>query len=497
MKDNYIIGTRGSLLALTQCNLIKSEIEKKSQLKFELKVIKTQGDQITDKPLWQLEGKDFFTKELDSSLLEKKIDLVVHSYKDLGSERPENITLRTITKREYAHDILLIKKETIQNLNAMDSLVVGTSSPRRIHNITKSLAKNLPNPKVKVHCETLRGNVNGRIEKLLNRKYDAIVLALAGLERLANKDDSKEILKGLVKDLSFMVLPQRDFPSSASQGALAIESHTDASDELISALRNVHDLDTAEEIQRERKAFNSYGGGCHLAVGVHVKKLHDMFIHIHQGTTDNKEIHKIYLEGEDYTSLKNKSIYHVLGENDFLISKSPLTTKSSQKSNLFVTSKHCINNISNFNSLWSAGASTRTALLKKGFWINGCADGFGHNEIAKLKESKALKLILKNEDWQTLSHDNATSEVGTLTPCYTHEVLKNFDEQKAENILKSEAIYWNSFSQYKIYTATFPELKQKTHICGLGKTLDQFKAKELPIIPTISYNYLIQRLENE
>ncbi len=497
MKDKYTIGTRGSLLALTQCNLIKSEIEKNSQLKFELKVIKTQGDQITNKPLWQLEGKDFFTKELDSSLLEKSIDLVVHSYKDLGSERPENIVLRTITKRKYAHDILLIKKDTIENLDKMETLIVGTSSPRRIHNITKSLGKNLPNSEIEVKCETLRGNVNGRIEKLLSGKYDAIVLALAGLERLANKEDSREILKDLVKELNFMVLPQKDFPSSASQGALAIESHFEASEKLVLALKSVHDPDTAEEIRRERKAFNSYGGGCHLAVGVHVKKLNNLYIHIHQGTADNKEIQQLYLEGEDYTLLKNKTIYNVIGNNDFLIRKKTLENKSTEKNNLFVTSKHCIDNISNSSSLWSAGASTRTALLKKGFWVNGCADGFGHNEIENLKDSEALKMMLENDNWETLSHDKTTSQIGTLIPCYSHEVLKSYDKQKAKEIMECQAIYWNSFSQYKIYTDTFPELKHKIHICGLGKTLDQFKSSELPIIPTISYNYLIQRLENE
>ena len=93
----YLIGTRGSLLALTQCTQVKNQLEKITGDQFELKVIKTQGDQITDKPLWQLEGKDFFTKELDAALLTGDVDLVVHSYKDLGSDRPEGIKLAAIT----------------------------------------------------------------------------------------------------------------------------------------------------------------------------------------------------------------------------------------------------------------------------------------------------------------------------------------------------------------------------------------------------------------
>ena len=84
----YVIGTRGSLLALTQCNQVKDQLEKITGRNFELKIIKTQGDMDTSKPLWQMEGKDFFTKELDQELTNGTIDLVVHSYKDLGATAP-------------------------------------------------------------------------------------------------------------------------------------------------------------------------------------------------------------------------------------------------------------------------------------------------------------------------------------------------------------------------------------------------------------------------
>ena len=88
-KKKYIIGTRGSLLALTQCKQVQQHLEEVTGASFELKIIKTQGDMDTSKPLWQMEGKDFFTKELDHALLNREIDLVVHSYKDLGSDRPD------------------------------------------------------------------------------------------------------------------------------------------------------------------------------------------------------------------------------------------------------------------------------------------------------------------------------------------------------------------------------------------------------------------------
>ena len=166
----YKIGTRGSLLAVTQSTLIKNELERISGEKFELVLIQTQGDQITNKPLWQLEGKDFFTKELDEALLNESVDFVIHSYKDLGSERPEGIKLAAVTERRFAHDILLMPKQIIKDLKDWKGdLVIGTSSPRRIVNLTASLKKYLPylkNQDTIIRCETLRGNVNTRIKNM-------------------------------------------------------------------------------------------------------------------------------------------------------------------------------------------------------------------------------------------------------------------------------------------------------------------------------------------
>ncbi len=225
MPTHYKIGTRGSLLALTQCGQVKDQLEKITGDTFELVVIKTQGDIIQNAPLWQLDGKDFFTKELDEALLSGAVDLVVHSYKDLGSVRPEGITLAAVTKRTFAHDVLLIKNETIPTIATKKEFIVGTSSPRRIVNIEKYLKDYLPSAAsdLSVKTKMLRGNVNTRIQKLVDGEFDAIVLALPGIERLALTAESNKELTRLLKNVNFMVLPQSQFPSSASQGALGIE----------------------------------------------------------------------------------------------------------------------------------------------------------------------------------------------------------------------------------------------------------------------------------
>lgn len=492
MKQNspYKIGTRGSLLALTQCNLIKEEIEKKTKESFVLKTIKTQGDLIQDKPLWQLDGKDFFTKELDHALLTNDVDLVVHSYKDLGSERPAGIKLQTITKRSFAHDILLIKKTTIKDLKNKKKIIVGTSSPRRTINLTQGLSEFLPyGENLEVECRSVRGNVNTRIEKLLSGEYDAIVLALAGIERLAHQDDSKKILAGLLKDLNFMVLPQTYFPSAASQGALAIECLESASPDLQKTLSSVHDDLTAIEMERERKAFKSYGGGCHLAVGIYVKKIHDFFIHIHRGTVDDRAISKLELEGVEYKSLKDRKTYEVFGEKDFLITKEKLKINE-QDDNLFVTSSHCFHAINkNNSSLWAAGNRTMKKLASLGHWVCGSSEGLGHEIIEEFKNSKAIELMLSSEKWKVLSHENAESFVGDIISCYDHSINTKVDDKLETKMLNSEVIYWSSIIQYKAYLEKYPSLASKIHCCGLGKTYLKIKEMNPEVIPCIGMKH--------
>lgn len=486
-----IIGTRGSLLALTQCTLFKEELESKSGLECQLKTITTEGDQKIELPLWQMEGKDFFTKELDHALLAHEVDMVVHSYKDLGSERPHGIELAAIGKRQYAHDILLIRQDVIDNLANIPVLEVGTSSPRRITNIESTLGGFLPQSKgnsAQVKCKHLRGNVNTRIQKLRDGQYHAIVLALAGLERLALRADSGAKLKELLHGLNFMVLGQKDFPSSASQGALAVEvaKTSPKYEQLKKALAKVNDIDTQEAIRRERKAFVSYGGGCHLAVGIHVRKHKDHFIHIHKGEQDHQKISKLFLEDQSLDFLKGKNAYFVLGEKDQLVQKEALETSSHDPSHVFVTSQYCLQALGQMkaSSLWAAGSRTHKILAQSGRWVNGSADGLGHEEICALQKSKALGLMMKSAPWKVLSHDQAQSPVGENIPAY-RRTLRAPSEEFIQKLKMADVFFWGSFFQYQSYCERFPFIKEKLHCCGLGKTYDRFKQANIDIIAIV------------
>lgn len=488
----YKIGTRGSLLAVTQCTQVKNELESLTGEKFELEIITTQGDLITDKPLWQLDGKDFFTKELDAALLTNKVDMVVHSYKDLGSDRPEGIKLAAITKRHFAHDILFIKNSTIDKLSEMDNFVVGTSSPRRIVNIEARLKDFLPTDNIKVETKMLRGNVNTRIGKLVSGDYDAIVLALPGIERLAHSEKSLKELEVLLKDLNYMILPQSELPSAASQGALAIECNEENT-ELLKKLKLIEDKDTVSEVSRERSAFASYGGGCHLAVGINVRKSGNEYLHTHRGVSGEVEVNEIHLESVSETFSGNKESAFIglpssKAENDqylydeYIVKKSTTPISIKENSDFFVTSNYCIEQLEEskdkVENLWAAGTKTMKQLAKRGFWVNGTSDSLGHEELEILRNSKCIQVMNKKSPLKVLTHRDSTSAHGEVVGCYDR-VLNEMSSEYIAKLKSTEVFFWTSFNQYLEFVKAVPEIKDKFHCTGLGKTKNKFEKENI------------------
>ncbi len=491
-NKTYKIGTRGSLLAVTQCTQVKNELEALTGDKFELEIITTQGDLITDKPLWQLDGKDFFTKELDAALLTNKVDMVVHSYKDLGSDRPEGIKLAAITKRHFAHDILFIKNSTIEKLKEMDKFIVGTSSPRRIVNIEARLGEFLPTENIKVETKMLRGNVNTRIGKLVNDEYDAIVLALPGIERLAHSEKSLKELEVLLKDLNYMILPQSEFPSAASQGALAIECNEENT-ELLKKLKVIEDKDTVSEVSRERTAFASYGGGCHLAVGINVRKSANEYLHTHRGVSGEVEVNELHLESvsETFTGNKESAFIGLPSSKaeddqylyDELIVKDTTAPVSIQdESDFFVTSNYCFKQLEEsrekVQNLWAAGTKTMKQLAKRGFWVNGTSDSLGHDELEILRDSKCIQVMNPKSSLKVLTHKDSKSSHGEVIGCY-ERVINEVSSDYKNKLKNTEVFFWTSFNQYQEFVKAIPEIKDKFHCTGLGKTRINFEKENI------------------
>lgn len=251
------IGTRGSDLALWQARHVRARLEAVG-FEIEIVVLKTRGDRIDDVPLHQVEGKAFFTAEIETALLERRVDLAVHSHKDLPVESPPGLAIIAVPERADAGERLLVAAHAhapdAPFLPLKEGARVGTSAPRR----TEQLRALRPDLVV----ESLRGNVPTRVRKLQEGRYDAIVLASAGLDRL-------ELDTG---DLVRVPLPRAWFVPSPSQGALAIQARSPEEDWVPKVRAALHDAGTAEAIAAERQLLARAGGGCSLPLGCCVER---------------------------------------------------------------------------------------------------------------------------------------------------------------------------------------------------------------------------------
>ena len=238
------IGSRGSQLALWQANHI-SELLRGQGHEVEIEVIKTTGDKITDVTLAQVGTKGMFTKEIEEALAEGRVDLAVHSLKDLPTETPSGFEIAAITEREDPYDVFCSSQyESITELPQRAR--VGTSSLRRQAQL-KALRSDL-------EIQALRGNVDTRLRKLVSGDYDAIILAAAGLNRLGKKEFVRQLI------------PVETMCPAAGQGALAIEIR--AEDAAIA--QNVKFLDSASaraSTTCERALLKKLGGGCQVPIG--------------------------------------------------------------------------------------------------------------------------------------------------------------------------------------------------------------------------------------
>jgi hydroxymethylbilane synthase len=269
------LGTRRSALARAQSALVaKRLMQLHPGLGVELIGIDTRGDQILDKPLSQVDGKEFFTAEIDAALLDGQVDLTVHSYKDLSLTRPAGIYLAAVPPREQPRDIALFAPDVLERLAAGAALHVGSSSPRRAAFVPDFLQHALPrlaDGAPRVLMRDLRGNVDTRLRRLLEpvhseRRLDGIVLALAGLARLWRDESGRDLLRAILPDLRRMVLPLTLCPAAPAQGALAVECRaSDAPTREL--LRVLDDAATRAAIAQERGLLAVRGGGCHQRFG--------------------------------------------------------------------------------------------------------------------------------------------------------------------------------------------------------------------------------------
>jgi hydroxymethylbilane synthase len=278
LKQKIIIGSRGSDLALWQANFVKKELEKKNKnVSVEIKIIKTKGDKILDVALSKIGDKSLFTKELEIELLNKNVDLAVHSLKDLQTDIPKGLILAAVTKRHNVQDVLISRKKGTTIFNLPESATIATGSLRR--------RCQLLHIRPDLNIVDLRGNVPSRIKKFLESDWDAIILARAGVERLKLNKYISSIIKIDV------MLP------AVGQGALGIETRVD-NKFVNDIVKSIHHEDTYKAVLAERALLKTLEGGCQVPIGAFAEvKQNGLLIDVLVGTLDGSITYRKKIRG--------------------------------------------------------------------------------------------------------------------------------------------------------------------------------------------------------
>jgi hydroxymethylbilane synthase len=469
--------SRKSHLAQIQAETVGKRILKLFP-SMEIKYIQkdTQGDIDLNTPLHKMPEIGVFTNDIRNELIQKNADLAVHSWKDLPVEMGEGTKISATIERADLRDILIFKKSSVSK----NTVCIYTSLP-----------KALPSKPKKIKFLDIRGNIATRIKKLVNSDVDGLVMAKAALDRIIIDDSAKfskekqEVID-LFKELNWMVLPLSENPSAPAQGALAIETRADDK-EIFKILKKINNEEVFRSVEKERKILKEYGGGCHQKIGVSYQILEMGEVLNLKGETEegirlNKNSFYPKTKFTDESFSKIQSIYPENPENSSFFDRKNIKNSSKAlkeiiHSGIYVSRSNALDNFSDIkdsNTIWTSGIKTWISLSSKGLWVNGTSDSLG--EIESPPEN-----IFKEIKWYKISHDAAPKGDKEIIP--TYRLIKKELPEEIKNVTH---FYWMSSSSFEYALEKYPEIKNKSHACGLGRTFEEISA----IIPGKVYPYL-------
>lgn len=483
LSEAIKIGGRSSLLSRIQIHTVTNALkEKNKNLQFEPFFRESSGDKDLTTPLWQFAGQGIFTKDLQEDLLNHKVDIVIHSFKDMDLKERKDTILIPVLPREDVRDVLLFKKN--KWINLPNEITILTSSPRREYHIKEFLKNYFPTPisNFEIKIESVRGNIQTRLRKYLDHESGGILVAKAALDRILNFQDKENQLpelkeiKQLIRDtlnLSlFMVLPSSIFPSAPAQGALCAEIRKEDI-HLEALLREISDEESVFTATEERKILSEYGGGCHQKIGVTVlERDYGKITFVRGITEDGKVLQTKELSGSPNLSFTKEEVWPPNAKMAAR-QRERLTYSIPKDVDVFVSRGYAFPldlsvNPSN-QILWSAGLSTWKDLALRGFWVNGTCDGLGESEPPEIDS-----ILGRKPNFVKLTHmdSDKNSSVYPVVPTYfvsAPEIPIPFDPSKIK------AAYWRSGSEFDIVTKRYPELLNVIHFVGPGSTFRKIK----------------------
>lgn len=450
------IGSRGSDLALWQAHHIKDRLVVLGA-EVEIKIFKTQGDKIQHLSLDKLEGKGFFTKELEDALLNNEIDLAVHSHKDLPTVSPEGLLIAAVSEREDPSELILIRKDAYDGtleFSFKKNAVIGTSSARRKAQLL-SFRKD-------IEIKDIRGNVPTRIQKLRERQFDAILLAKAGVSRLA-------------LDLSDLIVyevnPKKIVPAPA-QGVLALQIR-ESDEKLNNFLQAINQTDVQACIGIERKLLNLFEGGCHMPLGAYAISDNGIFkLWVSKANEADDIPQRLYIESVEADGMAERAL-KILNANP-LKDKNIFISRSTNEVSFLKTSVEASNAILTGVS----GIQTKTIALPK--------KDYTEAQIIFFNSKNAVQHFFKQEPLLSKDVKYAAFGPGTEKAIYQQGFEVDFSG-KSSDPMKVAAQFLSKFADGKriVFPKALQSLQSVSSILSRHHFVEQVDVYETSSIENV------------
>jgi len=433
------------------------------------------GDQNLDIPLAGMGARGVFTEDFYKDLTEGRCDLVVHSWKDLPVEDRDDTRIAMTMPRADVRDVIMIPEEVWQKALNSGTLIVLTSSPRRVYNLGPALPKLLPG-NLKIEFRNVRGNVPTRLQKM-KTEGAALVLAKAGLDRLLEAEAKgffppEESVRALIQGCRFQVLPVSLNPPAPAQGALAVEIAR-KNDDVAKICASLTDEVTYKCVQMEREILKSHGGGCHQKIGVARLPRDYGLVCSLRGLTDSGEVlHDWRIENQVpwQKARARESVFPTQAKDNSWFKREALPVDQSLKnfSALFVARADAwpLNySATNEQLVWTAGTQTWIKLAAQGIFVSGCQDGLGESE------DKNLATLAGPQTWCKLTHTLAGESAGTSIATYALH-----PKEQTPDLSGKTHFFWMSRTSFEQAWIRFPnEIAAGFNACGPGQTWDHLK----------------------
>lgn len=468
------IGARQSDLSKIQAYEVGDALQRSyPKLKIDYYFKPAVGDLDQRTSLAAFEGKGVFTQDLTTLLLNREVDIVVHSFKDLPTEPNPETKIAGTLKRADMRDLLLIRKDRVSKDQKIEKFVILSSSPRRSRNISLLIPKLLPFKVGEVVFKEVRGNVPTRLSKLLSGDASALVVAKAAIDRIlksqrAEFQESREITLKALKASYPMVLPLRENPTAPAQGALAIEIRKGdaALESLVIPMSIAHDL---ESVREEREVLSSHGGGCHQKIGVSVlNRKYGKILFVQGESLEGKDLSNASLigsSGKIPTATLDAVWPETKDEGRRLFKRESVSAKEPQKGEALWISRDAALppewNPSWDTPLWCAGTETWAKLALRGVLVNGSAEGLGEDEDPN------VDIIFGREiNWSKLSHTSGEKTSGKDFIA-TYKLIPSGE---IPDLTSKTHFFWMSSSQFLYLLEKFPSIRDGFHSSGPGIT---------------------------